>query len=217
MTKDHRVHAVRSAPTAAVMTNPAVETQRRRRHARCSRGARCSSWSQHSTLSGTWAALSGRVWPPACTWLRRRSRPGSRTGGTSGNGSSPQSSRLHTWLTRPPQRLGLWSGCRWLDSVFPCQDLLLFRCIIPEVMFQHFLCTVFTVTLTAEVEVWGMLSWRGCVCRQRPVGVSLSGINGHVFKWVWWAWLWVWHLVKQMSMFKWETNGCVCVGQMGVS
>lgn len=188
MAGDHRVHAVRSAPRVALMTNPAVEMQRRRRRARCSREARCFSWSQHSKLSAIWAAPSGRVWPPASTWVRRRLRPGFRTGGTSGNGSSPLNSRPYTWLMRLPWRLGLWSGCRWLDSAFPCQDLLPFPCIIPEAVCQHFLCTVFTVTLTAEVEVYWTMCWPGCVWDrnqwvgpwQSLMGVSLVRTNGRV-------------------------------------
>ena len=77
----------------------------RRRRARCSPGARCSSWSPPSTSSATWAARSARAWPRPCTWRRRRWRSGSRTGGISGRGSWPRSWRRPTWAMR--RRKGL--------------------------------------------------------------------------------------------------------------
>ena len=98
----HQTAVMRCQPPAVgrrTTTSSAVTGRRNR--GRCSVVARWRSWRRHSASVATCRASNGGGWRRRCSWARRRSRFGFRTGATSGSASP-------TWRQWPHRQRTVW-------------------------------------------------------------------------------------------------------------
>lgn len=123
-----------SRMSAHILTPSSPAQWGRRKPGPCSAEVRCSSWSPHSTWSGTWAARSAQASPRPCILPRHRWKSGFRTGAISGRDSWLLNWRLPTFRThlsescvspfctmKAPRWVLMYSKCRLLSWALRAQ------------------------------------------------------------------------------------------------